>query len=75
MLVIGILYATRSVHANSGVGRWLVVVLIFLFALSYAATWAVVGKIYASEIQPAQTRAAANSLAQGLNFVSLITEP
>jgi hypothetical protein len=46
-------------------------VLIFAFALSYVATWGVVGKIYASEIQPARTRAAANSAAQGLNFVSL----
>jgi MFS family permease len=75
MLVIGSLYATSSVHANSGIGRWLVIVLIFIFALSYTATWAVVGKIYASEIQPAQTRAAANSLAQGLNFVSLTAHP
>ncbi len=33
----------------------------------------VVAKIYASEIQPAQTRAAANSVAQGLGFVSAST--
>lgn len=75
MLIIGSLYATGSVHADSGIGRWVVVVLIFLFALSYSATWAVVGKIYASEIQPAQTRTAANSLAQGLNFVRSIIHP
>ncbi|KAF4635971.1 hypothetical protein G7Y89_g2101 [Cudoniella acicularis] len=68
MFIIGILYATSSVHAHSGVGRWLVIILIFTFAVSYCATWGVVGKIYASEIQPAQTRAAANSAAQGLNF-------
>ena len=71
MFIIGSLYATNSVHAHSGAGRWVVIVLIFAFALSYVATWGVVGKIYASEIQPARTRAAANSAAQGLNFVSL----
>lgn len=70
MFIIGSLYASSSVQNNTGAGRWLVIVLIFIFALTYAATWGVVGKIYASEIQPAQTRAAANSAAQGLNFVS-----
>ena len=69
MFIIGCLYASDNVHAIGGAGRWFVVVLIFAFALIYAATWAIVGKIYASEVQPAQTRAAANSLAQGLNFV------
>ena len=69
MFVIGSLYATNSVHANSGPGRWFVILLIFVFALVYCATWGIVGKIYASEIQPVQTRAAANSVAQGLNFV------
>ena len=73
MFVIGSLYATDSVHAKSGSGRWFVILLIFVFALTYCATWGIVGKIYASEIQPVQTRAAANSVAQGLNFVSHIT--
>ncbi|KAK1073324.1 hypothetical protein LTR33_010029, partial [Friedmanniomyces endolithicus] len=58
--------------------RWVVIVSIFAFALSYAATWAFVGKIYASEIQPGCTRAASNSVATGLSFftngiVALIT--
>lgn len=68
MFVIGSLYATNSVHAHSGSGRWFVILLIFVFALTYCGTWGIVGKIYASEIQPVQTRAAANSVAQGLNF-------
>ncbi|MCJ1475483.1 hypothetical protein MMC13_004146 [Lambiella insularis] len=68
MFIIGCLYATDSVHASVGVGRWFVIVLIFCFALIYVGTWGVVGKIYASEVQPAKTRAAANSLAQGLGF-------
>ncbi|KAI9827979.1 MAG: hypothetical protein M1819_006822 [Sarea resinae] len=68
MFIIGSLYASNSVHGHKGAGRWVVIVFIFVFALTYCSTWGIVGKIYASEIQPAQTRAAANSLAQGLNF-------
>ncbi|KAK5116239.1 hypothetical protein LTR62_008566 [Meristemomyces frigidus] len=77
MFLMGIMYAARAVHI-SGPGRWVVIVSIFLFAMSYSATWAFVGKIYASEIQPSHTRAASNSLAQGLGYftnglVALIT--
>ncbi|KAL3418964.1 polyol transporter 2-like protein 1 [Phlyctema vagabunda] len=68
MFIIGGLYASNVVHAHAGAGRWLVIILIFAFALSYCATWGVAGKIYASEIQPPQTRATTNSVAQGLNF-------
>ena len=71
MYIIGCLYAAGSVHAIGGTGRWFVIVLIFLFALLYVSTWGIVGKIYASEIQPPETRGAANSIAQGLNFVSV----
>lgn len=69
MLLVGSLYASDSVH-NYGSGRWVVVVSIFAFALAYTVTWAITGKLVACEIQPANTRAAANSVAQGLNFVS-----
>jgi MFS family permease len=69
MLLIGLLYATNSVHAY-GIARWVVIILVFAFGLIYASTWGIVGKIYASEIQPAHTRAAANCVAQGLGFVS-----
>lgn len=70
MFLVGAMYSADAVH-RTGVGRWVVVVSIFVFALTYASTWAMVGKIYASEIQPGHTRAASNALAQGLNFVSL----
>lgn len=69
MFLVGIMYAANAVH-RKGAGRWVVIISIFVFALTYAATWAMVGKIYASEIQPGHTRAASNSLAQGLGFVS-----
>ena len=70
MYLIGCLYATDSVHTSGGPGRWFVVVMIFVFALLYVSTWGLTGKLYASEIQPIETRAAANSIAQGLGFVS-----
>lgn len=69
MLVIGTLYASSSVH-STGSARWVVIVLVFIFCLSYCATWGIVGKIYASEIQPTQTRSSASSLAQGLGFLT-----
>ncbi|KAF1983983.1 MFS general substrate transporter [Aulographum hederae CBS 113979] len=67
MLLIGSLYAADSVHSY-GNARWVVIVSIFVFALTYSATWGIVSRIYASEILPAHTRASANSLAQGLSF-------
>ena len=70
MYIIGSLYAAHAVHANGGSGRWVVIFLLFVFAMGYVSTWGIVGKIYATEIQPQRTRAAANSAAQGMNFVS-----
>ncbi|KAF2431358.1 general substrate transporter [Tothia fuscella] len=67
MLLIGTLYAAGAVHSY-GVARWVVIVSVFVFGLAYSSTWGIVGKIYASEIQPAHTRAAANCVAQGLGF-------
>jgi MFS family permease len=65
--IIGVLYASGSAR-STGAARWVVIVLVFIFGLSYCATWGVVGKIYASEIQPYATRSSANSIAQGLGF-------
>lgn len=69
MLLIGTLYASNSVHPY-GIARWVVIVSVFIFGATYCATWGITGKIYASEIQPANTRAAASCVAQGLGFVS-----
>ena len=69
MLIIGSLYAAGVVHPY-GAARWVVIILVFIFGLTFCSTWAIVGKIYASEIQPANTRAAANCVALGLGFVS-----
>ncbi|KAI1497867.1 general substrate transporter [Biscogniauxia marginata] len=57
----------QAVHPH-GIARWVVIITVFVFGLTYCATWGIVGKIYASEIQPGHTRAAANCVAQGLSF-------
>ncbi|KAI1259296.1 general substrate transporter [Xylariaceae sp. FL1019] len=67
MFLMGSLYAAGVVHAD-GVARWFVILAVFVFGLTYCGTWGIVGKIYASEIQPGNTRAAANCVAQGLSF-------
>lgn len=73
MFLIGSLYAAGAVHPY-GVARWVVVVSVFLFGLLFCATWGIVGKIYAAEIQPTHVRAAANCVAQGLAFVCLFSK-
>lgn len=70
MALMGGLYATNSVHANHGIARWVVVMTIYIFAIGYSMTWAFGVKIFASEIQPAATRATATSIAQSANFAS-----
>lgn len=79
MFLIGTLYASNSVHANYGAGRWIVIILIYLFAVIFSMTWAVGIKVYASEIQPPRTRAAATSLAQSsnwlVNYIVALTTP
>jgi hypothetical protein len=79
MFLIGALYASGSVHASFGAGRWVVIVTIYIFAVIYALTWGVGIKIYAAEIQPQRTRASATSLAHGsnwaANFLVALTTP
>ena len=72
MLLIGSLYAANVVHSY-GVARWVVIVAVFVFAIGYVSTWAVFGKIYASEIQPTKTRATTNSMATGGSFVRAVS--
>ncbi|KUL88895.1 hypothetical protein ZTR_03518 [Talaromyces verruculosus] len=79
MFLIGGLYAGTAVHNNSGAGRWVVIVSIYLFAMLFSLSWGVGIKIYAAEIQPQRTRAAATSLAHGsnwsANFLVALTTP
>lgn len=68
MLIIGSLYASQANSTEAG--RWSIIILIYLFVVAFSMTWAVVNRIYCSEIQPNETRAAATSLGQCMNWVS-----
>jgi hypothetical protein len=69
MLTIGTIYAT---HGNdTPAGKWTVIALIYVFIVAFGMSWAVVNRIYCSEIQPMKTRAAATSLGQCANWVGL----
>ena len=70
MFLMGALYAGDAVHRDSGAGRWMVIVTIYLFSVIYCSCWAVGIKVYAAEIQPQRTRASATSLAHGSNWAS-----
>lgn len=36
MAVMGMLYATENVHAGTGIGRWVVILTIYIFAITYS---------------------------------------
>lgn len=69
MFVMGALYAGDAVHKQSGAGRWVVIVAIYLFAALYSVTWGITVKVYAAEIQPQRTRASATTLSHSSNWV------
>lgn len=71
MITIGSMYAARLVsEPDSTVGKWIVVVMIYLFTIAFSGTWAVTIRVYTTEVQPARTRAAATSLAQSVNWAA-----
>ncbi|BGP05233.1 hypothetical protein JCM10049v2_001037 [Rhodotorula toruloides] len=77
LVVIGAMYASGK--AGTEQGKWVVVVMIELFAIAFSGSWAVITRLYASEIQPSKTRAAAASFStainQAINFVVALTGP
>ncbi|KAL3451865.1 putative transporter [Aspergillus insuetus] len=70
MALIGSLYASGSIQPDTGVARWVVIVSIYLFAITYCITWALGIKVFASEIQFVPTRATATSIAQSANCIT-----
>ncbi len=63
MFSMGWLCAVGTVHAHSGVARWIVVATNFLFTVISSAMWGVSFRVCMSEIQSPKTRAGAASLA------------
>ncbi|KAK5991609.1 Glucose transporter GlcP-like protein [Cladobotryum mycophilum] len=70
MLVMGSLYAANVVSTTSGAGRWVVIVSIYLFAITYSCTWAISFRTFLVESLPRKTRSSASSLAQSCNWVA-----
>ena len=70
MCLIGALYAGNAVHGQSGAGRWVVIVSIYIWAAIFSISWAVGIRIYVAESQPQRTRASATNLAHGSNWVA-----
>lgn len=73
MFLMGGLYAGDAVHKDTGAGRWVVIVCIYLFAALYSATWGITVKVYSAEIQPQRTRASATTLSHSSNWVCNFT--
>ena len=85
LIITGSLYATYGFVTESGVqmrstqAQWVVVVMIYIFVANFAWSWAVVGKIYAAEINPTRLRASVSAVGQlanwAVNFVVALTAP
>jgi sugar porter (SP) family MFS transporter len=71
MTLIGTMYAADQVTGGSGVGKWVVIISIYLFAVVFSVTWALSFRTYLVESLPKQTRSSASSLAQCSNWVSV----
>ena len=70
MFLIGGLYAGNAVHPNSGAGRWIVIISIYLFAAIFSISWGIGIRIYVAECHPQRTRASATNLAYGSNWLA-----
>ena len=70
MFLIGGLYAGHTVHGNTGAGRWVVIVTIYIYVAIFCVSWAVNMRTYVAESQPQRTRASATGLAHGSNWVA-----
>ncbi|KAK4184966.1 general substrate transporter [Podospora australis] len=70
MALMGSLYAAGEVRAESGAGRWVVIVCIFLFAMVFSVTWAIGFRTFLVESLPRKTRSSASALAQSSNWIA-----
>uniref|UniRef100_L7J4L6 Major facilitator superfamily (MFS) profile domain-containing protein n=1 Tax=Pyricularia oryzae (strain P131) TaxID=1143193 RepID=L7J4L6_PYRO1 len=71
MLLMAALYFAGQ--GDAGGGRWVVIVMIYLFAVTYSVTWAVCMRIGVSESLPTGTRSSAMALAQSCNWLGNFT--
>ncbi|KAL2802210.1 general substrate transporter [Aspergillus granulosus] len=74
-IIIGSLYAqyghrtSDEVRLDSKSAQWVMIVLVYIFVANFSWSWAVVGKIYASEIIPTRLRAKVCAIELVANWV------
>ncbi|WYZ45078.1 hypothetical protein EsH8_VIII_000394 [Colletotrichum jinshuiense] len=69
MFLMGSIFAAGEVRPDSGAGKWVVIVSIYLFAIVYSGTWAIGFRTFLVESLPRKTRSSASSLAQSANWI------
>ncbi|OLN86169.1 High-affinity glucose transporter 6 [Colletotrichum chlorophyti] len=79
MFLMGGLYAADRVHPDTGAGRWVVIVSIYLFAFIFNGTWAIGFRASLVESLPRETRSSGAALAQcgnwAANYLVALTTP
>ncbi|GAA5895970.1 hypothetical protein JCM6882_005575 [Rhodosporidiobolus microsporus] len=65
--VIGSMYASGA--NKTSVGKYVVILFIEFFAVTFTAGWCLITALYAAEIQPARTRAASASTGRAFNQI------
>ncbi|KOS20406.1 Hexose transporter 2 [Escovopsis weberi] len=72
MLLMGSLYAANVIGENhrSEAGKWMILICIYLFAITFSCTWAVSFRTFLVETMPRKTRSSASSLAQSCNWIA-----
>lgn len=77
MVIMAALYLSGQVggedSGGSEAGKWVAIVLIYVFAVTYSITWAVCMRTAVSESLPTGTRSSAMALAQGGNWFGNFT--
>lgn len=72
MVLIGALYAAYPrAEEMPQAAKWTVVVMIYLYAVVFTSTWALVFRMYMIESLPRRSRSSGSALAQASNWVSL----
>lgn len=74
MVLIGALYAAYPASDEREMpqaAKWTVVVMIYLYAVVFTSTWALVFRMYMIESLPRRSRSSGSALAQASNWVSL----
>ncbi|KZL78944.1 mfs sugar transporter [Colletotrichum incanum] len=70
MFLIGSMYAADLVYPDTGAGRWVVIVSIYLFAAVFNMTWALCIKAFLVESLPREVRSSGAALGQSANWVA-----